>query len=369
MNDIGCGDQCAAAPAGRLVDLQDAVGLVLAHDITEVVPGVRKGPAFKKGHVVGPKDLEHLARLGKQHLYVLAIAPGQMHENDAVELMARALCGPGVQPAGPPAEGKITLIASQDGLFDLDLARLLEFNMVDQVMCATIHRHTVVKKGTPLAGTRPIPLVIARDLVERACAVASREGGLLRVLPLKPLTAGVVVTGNEVASGLIEDRFAPIVTGKIEALGGRVAEVRFCPDDRLAVAMAIRGLVQDGAEIIITTAGMSVDPDDVTRLAIADAGGRDLLYGTPVLPGAMFLVGTLDGPAGEVPILGVPACALFHAVTVLDLVLPRVLAGERFTRPKIAALAHGGFCQNCADGCRFPICGFGRGGPGAPGGA
>ncbi|CAO0824339.1 Molybdopterin molybdenumtransferase [Desulfarculales bacterium] len=368
MTDYGCGDQCSSTPAGRLVDLQDAVGLVLAHDITEIVPGVHKGPAFKKGHMVAPQDLEHLARLGKQHLYILAIGPGQMHENDAAELMARTLCGPGVELAGPPVEGKITLIASQDGLFDLDPSRLVNFNMVDQVMCATIHRHTVVKKGTPLAGTRPIPLVIERGLVEQACAVADREGGLLRVLPLKPLAAGVVVTGNEVANGLIEDRFAPIVTAKIEALGGRVAAVRFCPDDRLAVAMAIQGLLTSGAQIIITTAGMSVDPNDVTRLAIADAGGRNLLYGTPVLPGAMFLVGVLDGPAGEVPILGVPACALFHAVTALDLVLPRVLAGERFTRPKIAALAHGGYCQNCSNGCRFPVCGFGRGGsvPGLP---
>lgn len=363
MSDYDCGDQCAASPAGRLVDLEDAVGLVLAHDITEIVPGAHKGPAFKKGHVVGPADLQHLARLGKQHLYVLEMAPGQMHEDEAVQLMARALCGPGVTPAGPPSEGKITIIAEHDGLFDLDIEQLMAFNLVDQVMCATIHRHTVVKTGQALAGTRPIPLVIERRLVEQACQVAGQNGGLLKVLPLSPLKAGVVVTGNEVASGLIEDRFAPIVTGKIEALGGSVLGVRFCPDDRLAVALAIQGLVQAGAQIIITTAGMSVDPDDVTRLAIADAGGRDLLYGTPVLPGAMFLVGMLDGPAGELPILGVPACALFHPVTVLDLILPRVLAGERFTRPKIAALAHGGYCQNCADGCRFPVCGFGRGGP------
>ncbi len=357
----GCGDQCASPAGGRLVKLDDAVGLVLAHDLTQIIPGQSKGPAFKKGHLVRPEDLERLARMGKQHLYVLSIAPGQMHENEAAELMARALCGPGVEPAGPPSEGKITLLAAHDGLFDLDLDRLVAFNLVPDVTCATIHRHSPVKKAQALAGTRAIPLVIARAFVEQACAIAAEQGGLLRVLPYRALKTGIVVTGNEVASGLIEDRFAGIVEKKLAALGAGVAGVKICPDDRGAVAAAIRSLLKDGADLIITTAGMSVDPDDVTRLAIAEAGGRDLLYGAPVLPGNMFLVGMLDGPAGEAPILGVPACALFHPTTILDLILPRVLTGERFTREKMAALAHGGFCQNCAEGCRFPVCGFGRG--------
>jgi hypothetical protein len=358
---MDCGDQCAATPAGRQVRVEEAVGLVLAHDITEVVPGKKKGPAFRKGHVVGEEDVAYLARLGKRHLYVLEIAKDEMHENEAAELMAAALAGPGVEPAGPPSEGKINLMASHDGLLELDPNQLLEFNLVPQVMCATIHRHTPVKRGQFLAGTRAIPLVIEREYVHQACAVASRNDGMMKVLEYRPLQAGVVVTGNEVASGLIEDRFAPIITGKMQALGGSVMGVRFAPDDRLAVAAAISELVRDGAEIIITTAGMSVDPDDVTRMAIADAGGKDLIYGAAVLPGAMFLVGQLAGPHGDIPILGVPACALFHRTTVLDLVLPRVLTGERFDRPKVAALGHGGFCQECVDGCRFPTCGFGRG--------
>ncbi len=358
--DFSCGDQCATGSAGQVVKLEDAVGLVLAHDITEIVPGQSKGPAFRKGHVVTAEDLPHLARLGKQHLYVLEMGPEVMHENEGVELMARALCGPGVEPGGPPAEGKITLVATRDGLFELDPERLLQFNLVPEVMCATIHRHSPVKRGQAVAGTRPIPLLIRRENVSRACALAEQEGGILRVLPFKPLRAGVVVTGNEVASGLIEDKFAPIITRKMEALGGSVQEVRIRPDDRLAVASAIRELVELGVEIVITTAGMSVDPDDVTRMAIADAGGYDLVYGTPVLPGAMFLVGMLKAPRQDVPILGVPACALFHPTTVLDLVLPRVMAGERWDRAKIAALAHGGYCQNCSR-CHFPVCGFGRG--------
>ncbi|MCF8034508.1 MAG: molybdopterin-binding protein [Desulfarculaceae bacterium] len=359
--EFDCGDQCAAGPVGRLVNLDQAVGLVLAHDMTEIIPGQSKAPAFKKGHVVRPEDLERLARMGKRHLYVLDIAPDQMHENEAAEVLAQALSGPGIEKKGPPSEGKIVLIAAHDGLFQLDPERLTSFNLGGQVMCATIHRHSVVNKGQELAGTRAIPLVVERQAVEEAAALAAEDGGLLKVLAFRPLQAGVVVTGNEVAHGLIEDRFAPIVTHKLEALGAGVMGVEVAPDDKAAVTGAIKSLLRRGAEIIITTAGMSVDPDDVTRMAIADAGGKNLLYGAPVLPGAMFLVGDLDGQAGDVPILGVPACALFHPTTILDLILPRVLTGERFTRASIAALAHGGFCQNCADGCRFPVCGFGRG--------
>lgn len=360
MNDA-CGDQFASPALGRLVKLDDSVGLVLAHDVTEIIPGRSKGAAFKKGHVVAPEDLERLARMGKQHLYVLSIAPGQMHENEAAELMSRALAGPGVEPAGPPSQGRIDLQAAHDGVFEVDLERLLAFNQVPDVTCSTIHRYTPVKKGKLLGGTRAVPLVVGRAQVEQACAIAARESGLFRVRPYRSLQAGVVVTGNEVASGLIEDRFADIVTNKLANLGSTVMGVKICPDDRAAVAAAITSLINQGAQIIITTAGMSVDPDDVTRLAIADAGGRDLVYGTPLLPGNMFLTGLLDGLQGEVPVLGVPACALFHAATALDVILPRVLAGERFDRAKIAALAHGGFCQNCAEGCRFPACGFGRG--------
>jgi formylmethanofuran dehydrogenase subunit E len=164
-----------------------------------------------------------------------------------------------------------------------------------------------------------------------------------------------------VASGLIEDRFAPVIEEKVTALGSQMMGTRIVPDDRAKVTAAIRSLLDEGAGLVVTTAGMSVDPDDVTRLAIADAGGRGLLYGAPVLPGAMFLVGMLEGPNGEVPVLGVPACALYFKTTIFDLILPRVLAGERMSRQAVAELAHGGFCRGCDEACRFPSCGFGRG--------
>jgi hypothetical protein len=358
--EFDCGEQCGAGSVGRLVRLEEAEGLILAHDVTEIVPGQSKGPAFRKGHVVAAGDLGRLARMGKNHLYVLEIGPEEVHEDEAAVRLARALAGEGVEPAGPPREGKVTLVASREGLLRVDRQRLVAFNLVPEVMCATIHGEVVVRRGQAVGGTRAIPLVASRANLERAESLAAREGGLLRVEPLARLSAGVVVTGDEVAGGLIEDRFAPVVTAKLEALGSRVLGVSLAPDDRAAVAQAIRSQTERGAELIITTAGMSVDPDDVTRLGVADAGARVVSYGAPVLPGAMFLYAELEAAGRVVPVLGVPACALFHPVTILDLVLPRVLSGESLAPEAIAELAYGGYCQGCAEGCRFPACGFGR---------
>jgi len=117
----------------------------------------------------------------------------------------------------------------------------------------------------------------------------------------------------------------------------------------------IQACINDGAELIVTSGGMSVDPDDVTRMAIAEAGAEDIIYGTPVLPGAMFLSGRI----GHIPILGVPACGMFFKITVFDLILPRVLAGEKISRKEIAEMGHGGLCRSCKR-CQYPVCNFGK---------
>jgi len=186
--------------------------------------------------------------------------------------------------------------------------------------------------------------------------IAAESPGVLRVLPRRMERAGLVITGNEVYYGRIKDAFAPVMIPKLEAYGLSVSGPVFVPDDRARIREAIEGLLSEGAELVLVTGGMSVDPDDVTRLAIADLGPEPLTYGAPVLPGNMFLVGYL----GRKAILGVPACGMYHGVTVLDLVLPRVLAGEVLTRKEIAALGHGGYCLHCRE-CRFPVCPFGRG--------
>jgi len=340
----------------KKINLQDAVGTQLAHDITEIRPGQFKGAAFRKGHKVCKEDIFHLQKLGKNHLYVVDLAGDEIHENEAAAILAGALAGEGVAWENNPKEGKIGLRAAVDGLLCVNTAALAAFNMVEEVMCASLHSHTLVKKGKLVGATRAIPLVMKRAPIERAAAIARQDGGVLAVRALRRATAGIVVTGSEVFNGLIKDRFAPILTEKVRALGSEVAGVSFAPDDAELIRRAIKAHLENGCDLILLSGGMSVDPDDVTRLGIRQAGATEMHYGASALPGAMFLAAWI----GEVPLLGVPACGLYHRTTVLDLVLPRVLAGERIGKKELAFFGHGGLCQDCS-ACVFPDCAFGKG--------
>jgi molybdenum cofactor synthesis domain-containing protein len=340
----------------KKIKLQDAVGTTLAHDITEIRPGEFKGPAFRKGHTVCNEDLCHLQKLGKNHLYLLDLAEGEIHEDEAAAILAGALAGDGIGWQDEPREGKIKLLAGRDGLFTVNTAALAAFNMVEEVMCATLHSHTRVRKGELVAATRAIPLVMKRASVERAAAIAQQTGAVLSVKPIRQATVGIVITGSEVYHGLIEDRFAPILTEKVTTLGGEVIGPAFAPDDAELISRAIRTHLDNGCDLILLSGGMSVDPDDVTRQGIRRAGADEVHYGAAVLPGAMFLVAYI----GSVPLLGVPACGLYHRITVLDLVLPRILTGEKIGKAELAFLGHGGLCKDC-DECSYPHCPFGKG--------
>ena len=339
----------------KTVKVEDSVGLKLAHDITEIRPGEFKGPAFRQGHTVCDEDVCRLQRLGKNQLYVIDLEEDEIHENEAAAILAGALAGEGITWENNPREGKIDLYAATDGLLRVDVAALAAFNLVDEVMCATLHNHLPVRKGEKVAATRAIPLIMKRVAIERAAAIASQNGAMLSVTPLRHARTGLIITGNEVYHGLIQDRFAPILTRKMEALGSQVTAVEFLPDDADAIARTIRRFLSQGCDFLLLSGGMSVDPDDVTRHAIRQAGATEIYYGSAVLPGAMFLVAYM----GEVPLLGVPACALHHPVTVLDLVLPRILAGEHIGKKELALLGHGGLCRDCPE-CSYPHCPFGK---------
>lgn len=340
----------------QVVEIENAVGYPLAHDITEIVPGEFKGPAFLKGHILRGNDLDHLRRLGKNHLYILKPEKDEMHEDEAAVELANALCGGGVAWSGAPREGKIALKATRDGILKVDVEALMQFNLQGEVMCATRHTNTLVKRGDKVAATRAIPLVVARRIVERAVQAADQSAaGVLRVTPLAKARAGVMITGDEVYSGRIQDRFEPIIRRKVAEMGGEIIDLVFLPDDDERIANAATAMVANGANLIISTGGMSVDPDDRSRHALKRAGAVDMVYGSPVLPGAMFMVAYL----GMVPVLGIPACGMYAARTVLDLILPRVLAGEKISRSEIASLGHGGLCLKC-ETCSFPACAFGK---------
>jgi formylmethanofuran dehydrogenase subunit E len=344
-------------PCLSAVPLEEALGKRLLHDLTQIIPGESKGPAFKKDQVVTVGDLCRLQQMGRHHLYVAEKNPvGEdfVHEDEAALAFAAAMAGEGVVFATPPREGKINLLASRDGLLAVAEERLQVFNLVPGVMCACRHNHTVVSEGRILAGTRAIPLYLPRSDFHKAMTILA-DGPLFEVLPVKSARVGILVTGTEVFLGLVEDRFIPIIQNKVEKFGCEVVKFLIVPDDRQAIGSGVQELLAAGAGLVVTTAGLSVDPDDVTRQGLVDAGATDLLYGAPILPGAMTLLARI----GPVRVIGVPACALYFKRTSFDLLLPRMLAGLELKRRDLASLGHGALCLECQT-CTFPKCPFGR---------
>lgn len=338
----------------KCIETTQAAGHVLCHDITAIVKDVKKGVAFKKGHVVTEADIPELLKLGKDHLYVWEKDDTMLHENEAAEILYTICKGENMHGT-EPKEGKIELVADCDGLLTIDSERLYAVNDIEELMIATRHGNTPVKKGDKLAGTRVIPLVIQKEKMESAREAAGDEP-LMNVLPYKRMRCGIVTTGNEVFYGRIKDTFTPVIEQKVAEYGIEVMGHETCPDDQEKITAAINRLLQQGAELILTTGGMSVDPDDRTPSAIRATGATVVTYGAPVLPGAMMLLAyTKDG----VPILGLPGCVMYAKRTVFDLVLPRIAAGQKLERRDIVAFGEGGLCLSCPT-CTYPNCGFGK---------
>jgi len=345
------------APGLKKVPLEEAVGLKVLHDMTQIVPGQEKGPAFKRDHRISPGDLCRLQQMGRKNIYTMETGPEEsewVHEDRAALAFAKAMAGEGITFTETPAEGKADLLAERDGLLVVDEKGLEAFNTVSGVMCASRHNYSVVNRDTKIGGTRAIPLFLSRPDFERAMRVLE-QGPLFEVMVLQPAKVGILVTGTEVFQGLIQDSFIPIVRHKVERFECQVVETIIVPDDQAAIAQGVRRILDAGADLIVTTAGLSVDPDDVTKQGLIDAGVTDMLSGMPILPGAMTLIARI----GEVQVIGVPACALFYSITSFDILLPRLLAGLPVTRPDLARLGNGGLCLGCK-ACTFPKCPFGK---------
>jgi len=338
----------------REVAVADAVGLVLCHDITRIVPGEFKGPAFKKGHVVTQNDIHELLRVGKEHLYVLAPMPGYLHEDEAARRIATAVAGEHLALTAA-CEGRVNLSATAQGLLVVDVATLAAINCLGEIALASLHTFQEVQAAQLVAGTRVIPLLIEEEKIRRVEEICA-DKTVVTVRPFKSCRVGVVTTGSEVYHGRIKDAFGPVLRKKFSQLGSNVCEQRITSDDVAMTAAAIRDLIDAGADFIAVTGGMSVDPDDRTPAAIRAAGGRQVVYGAPTFPGAMFLLAHI----GDVPVVGLPGCVMYHRASIFDLIVPRLLAGLDVTARDVADLGHGGFCASCSE-CRYPSCAFGKG--------
>jgi len=336
----------------KTVKTIDAAGMILCHDITKIVPGEFKGVAFKKGHIIKEEDIPELLKLGKDNLYVWEHQEGTLHENDAAIRIKEHIAGEGLD-FSTIKEGKIDFVANLDGLLKVDVAELLKINSLGEIIVSTLHNNTPIKKGTKVAGTRVIPLVINENKIIEMENISKEN--IIKILPIKPKKIAIITTGNEVFYGRIQDKFGPILTKKVEEYGCEVIYHAFSSDEKEMIKEKIQEALNSEAELILCTGGMSVDPDDRTPLAIREMGGELITYGSPVLPGAMLLLAYHEDRA----ILGLPGCVMHSKRTAFDLVLPRILADEKITFEDIAAYGHGGLCLDCPI-CTFPHCSFGK---------
>ena len=339
------------------IKTQDAVGQVVCHDITQTIKAVKTGVLFKKGHIVQEADIEKLLAVGKDHLYIYEANAQMLHENEAAKLLYQACAGEwaSMKPT-PVQEGKIEVIATRAGLLKVDTKRLQLVNEIGNLIIATRHNNTVVKAGDTLAGMRIIPLVIAKEIMTKLASISNQEP-LLQIKEFQRFTVGVIITGNEVYHGRIADTFTEVIALKLQNYHLKIDYHRVVPDEVDAIKSAIEAFCEQGVQLIICTGGMSVDPDDVTPLAIKKAGAKILTYGAPVLPGSMLLIGYLKN---DIPILGLPGCVMYAKTTSFDLIFPRILAKDPLTNAEIAAFGHGGLCRKCHN-CTFPHCEFGKG--------
>lgn len=338
----------------KTIPTTESEGCVLCHDVTRIVRGVTKGPAFRKGHVVRAEDIPVLLSMGKDRLYVWEDDSSRMHENEGAEVLRQIAQGDNLS-ASEPSEGKIDLTATQDGLLLVDSRRLRAVNGLGKMMIATRRGGFPVRQGDKVAGMRVIPLVIERSRMEEARAAAG-EAPLIQVRPFRQKKCGVISTGNEVYYGRIEDTFTPVIADKLAEYGGTVTQQIRLPDDPGRITDAINAMLDDGLDMVVVTGGMSVDPDDRTPLAIRNSQADVVSYGAPVLPGAMFLLAyTEDGR----PVVGLPGCVMYSRRTIFDLVLPSLAADVPVTREQLVDFGEGGLCLQCEQ-CTFPDCAFGR---------
>lgn len=336
----------------------DAVGHILCHDITQIIPGRFKGVKFKKGHIVKEEDIPVLLSIGKEHLYIWEKDESFYHENEAAEILYD-ICASEYMDKSEIKEGKIEGRATIDGLLKIDVDLLDEINSLGEMMIATRYPNLPIKKGEKLFGTRVIPLVIEKEKMHEAKRIA-KDRTILRLLPYRNKKIGLVTTGSEVFKGLIKDAFLPVLTEKMKEYNNEIYRQIIVDDNPENTLNAINELLNEGADLILCSGGMSVDPDDKTPLAIKNTGARIVSYGSPVLPGAMFLLSYLEREDKTIPILGLPGCAMYAKKTIFDIVLPRIMADDIISAKELARLGRGGLCLSC-DVCHYPNCEFGKG--------
>jgi molybdopterin biosynthesis enzyme len=339
----------------RCIPVHQAIGHVLAHDVIRIVPEMNKRPAFKKGCVIKEQDIETFQDMGEAHIFVLKSFPNQVHRDVAAGRIAAAAAGPGLKLA-VPSKGRVNLISKYSGLFKVNVSALAQLNAIQDIIIATLHGNQCVEAGQPVAETRVIPLVVSENLVAKAERLFQSHHPLITIKPFKSLRVGMITTGNEFFLNRIKDQFGPVVRRKFKTLGSRIIHQIDIPDDVDKMVAGIRSLIEEGAQMIVLTGGLSADLDDRISVGIRSTGAKMVSYGASTFGGGeMFMLAYID----DVPLLGFRGSGIYHHTSIFDLVVPRLLSGERLLNTDIAGSGHDGFCASCKE-CRYPLGEFGR---------
>lgn len=338
----------------KKIPVEESVGQTLCHDMTAIMESGEKCARFRRGHVIEREDIPVLLNMGKSHVFIWEPDADEVHEEDAARAVTEAVCGENVGFSGP-SEGKFQIYSKINGMFSVNSEALKAINTVEDYTIACRPKNIVVQESEKLAGVRIVPLVTKRQNVEQAVQIAKDNAPVFSVKPFLPLKTGIIITGGEIYYGRIKDKFEPVMREKLSKYGARIIGAIKCPDDLTLLSQAIKDFLSQGAELILLTGGMSVDPDDLTPTAIKKSGARLVTQGVPMQPGNMLTIAYLD----KTVLIGVPGASLHQKVTSLDVFLPRVFTDETIGREEIAGLGEGGFCMSC-DVCRYPTCYFGN---------
>lgn len=342
------------------IPLQEAIGRPLAHDLTQIdAKNHKKSARFKKGQVITAEDIPVLMDMGRENLSVMEMSPGDVHEDDAALALGGVLCGDNLRLT-QPEEGRCNLVAEKSGLLWYIAETVNRVNQDPDWVLSALAPHRPVLAGQTVAGFRIRPLVLEDYRVERAVA-AVRGSKPFKILPFENLKVGLVTTGKEIFDKRVEDAFRPKLDEKLSRLSGTVIGQRYSRDTVEEISQAVRAFIEEGAEVIICTGGMSVDADDKTPGAIRSVCRKISFQGTPALPGAMLMLGWAKPKTGEreIAVIGAPACVAFDDRTALDKLLPFIFAGIE-PGDLVRRWGVGGMCEHCHV-CHYPSCSFAAG--------
>ena len=325
----------------KKINVRNAEGYELCHDITQILPGEFKGAKFLRGHIIRKEDIEVLISLGKENIFVMEEEDKEknlIHENDAAMFIVEKLnLDKEFFEISDIREGKINITAKEDGILKIDINTLNKINKIGEIILVTKYNNSYIKKGENVAATRVIPLLIEKSQLDEMKEIVKDRNVLTFKKIDKNKKLALITTGNEVYNGIIKDKSKEALLKKYRKYELNDMEQVFSPDDKDTIKKYIK-MFENEKDIIMCTGGMSIDPDDVTPSAIRESNWEIVTYGTPVLPGAMFMLAY----KGEKVLIGLPGGVVFSEKTVFDILLPRILTNDRITKQDIIEMGHGG---------------------------